>query len=55
MIPEQTVGRDGGITVPYAGRIRVAGKTTRAVQQTIEKALEGKAIQPQVLVNVTRR
>ncbi len=54
MIPEQTVGRDGGITVPYAGRIRVAGKTTRAVQQTIEKALEGKAIQPQVLVNVTR-
>ena len=54
MIPEQTVGRDGGITVPYAGRIHVAGKTTRAVQQTIEKALEGKAIQPQVLVNVTR-
>src|SRR5271157_3547103 len=52
MIPEQTVGRDGGITVPYAGRIHVAGKTTRAVQQTIEKALEGKAIQPQVLVNV---
>ena len=54
MIPEQTVGRDGGITVPYAGRIHVIGKTTRAVQQTIEKALEGKAIQPQVLVNVTR-
>ena len=54
MIPEQTVGRDGGITVPYAGRIHVAGKTTRAVQQTVEKALEGKAIQPQVLVNVIR-
>ena len=54
MIPEQTVGRDGGITVPYAGRVHVAGKTTRAVQQTVEKALEGKAIQPQVLVNVTR-
>ena len=53
-IPEQTVGRDGAITVPYAGRIAVAGQTTRAVQQTIEKALDGKAIQPQVLVNVTR-
>jgi polysaccharide export outer membrane protein len=53
-IPEQVVGRDGGITVPYAGRIHVAGQTTRAVQQTIEKALEGKAIQPQALVNVTR-
>ena len=47
-------GRDGGITVPYAGRVRVAGKTTRAVQQTIEQALEGKALQPQVLVNVTK-
>ena len=54
MIPEQTVGRDGGITVPYAGRIHVAGKTTRAVQHVIEQALEGKAIQPQVLVNVSK-
>jgi polysaccharide export outer membrane protein len=53
-IPEQTVGRDGAITVPYAGRIRVAGKTTRAVQQTIEQALEGKAIQPQALVTVVK-
>lgn len=54
MIPEQVVGRDGAITVPYAGRIHVAGYTTRAVQGVIEKALDGKAIQPQVLVNVIR-
>jgi polysaccharide export outer membrane protein len=40
--------------VPYAGRVHVAGQTTRAVQATIEKALDGKAIQPQALVNVTR-
>ncbi|WP_113887961.1 polysaccharide biosynthesis/export family protein [Roseiarcus fermentans] len=53
-IPEQVVGRDGGITMPYAGRIHVAGQTTRAVQQQIERALEGKAIQPQVLVNITK-
>jgi polysaccharide biosynthesis/export protein len=53
-IPEQVVGRDGGITVPYAGRVQVVGKTTRAVQKSVEQALEGKAIQPQVLVNVTR-
>ncbi len=53
-IPEQVVGRDGGISVPYAGRVHVAGKTTRAVQHAIEQALEGKAIQPQVLVNVTK-
>jgi polysaccharide export outer membrane protein len=49
-IPEQVVGRDGAITVPYAGRVRVAGRTARAVQELIQHALEGKAIQPQVLV-----
>ena len=54
MIPEQVVGRDGGITVPYAGRIHVAGRTPRAVQQIVQKALEGKAIEPQALVSVTR-
>jgi polysaccharide export outer membrane protein len=53
-IPEQVVGRDGAITVPYAGRVQVAGRTTRAVQAVIEHALEGKAIQPQVLVNVPK-
>lgn len=51
-IPDQVVGRDGAITVPYAGRIPVAGRTTRDVQTVIERALQGKAIQPQVLVNV---
>jgi polysaccharide export outer membrane protein len=53
-IPEQVVGRDGTITVPYAGRIAVAGHTSRDVQTVIEHALAGKAIQPQVLVNVPR-
>jgi polysaccharide biosynthesis/export protein len=53
-IPDQVVGRDGAITVPYAGRIPVAGRTTRAVQTIVEHALQGKAIQPQVLVNVAR-
>ncbi|MGB6699675.1 MAG: polysaccharide biosynthesis/export family protein [Methylocella sp.] len=52
-IPNQVVGRDGAITVPYAGRVPVAGRTTRAVQTIVEHALQGKAIQPQVLVNVT--
>jgi polysaccharide biosynthesis/export protein len=51
-IPEQIVGRDGSITVPFAGRVRVAGRTTQDVQTIVEKALQGKAIQPQVLVNV---
>lgn len=53
-IPEQIVGRDGSISVPYAGRIRVAGHTTQEVQGVIEHALAGKSIEPQVLVNVPR-
>lgn len=53
-IPDQAVGSDGLISVPYAGRIAVRGLTTAAVQASIEKALDGKAIQPQVLVNVTK-
>lgn len=53
-IPDQTVGRDGSITVPYAGRIRVHGLTQSEVQAAIEQALSGKAIQPQVLATITR-
>lgn len=53
-LPEQIVGRDGSISVPYAGRIKVAGRTTQQVQDIVERALAGKAIEPQVLINVTR-
>ncbi len=52
-IPDQVVGRDGAITIPFAGRVRVIGLTTQAVQAIVEKALQGKAIQPQVLINVS--
>uniref|UniRef100_UPI0035CB5376 polysaccharide biosynthesis/export family protein n=1 Tax=uncultured Methylobacterium sp. TaxID=157278 RepID=UPI0035CB5376 len=54
LIPEQAVGRDGAISVPYAGRIAVAGRRTQDVQTLIENELAGKAIQPQVLVSVTK-
>lgn len=52
VIPEQVVARDGSITVPYAGRVRVAGLTTPEVEQRIVAQLAGKAIEPQVLVTV---
>lgn len=54
LIPEQVVGRDGAISVPYAGRIQVAGRRPQDVQGLVENELQGKAIQPQVLVTVTR-
>lgn len=53
-IPEQVVGRDGSITVPYAGRIQAAGRTQQQVEAAIVERLKGKAIEPQALVNVTR-
>lgn len=53
-IPEQVVGRDGAITVPYAGRIRVVGLSSPQVETAITQRLAGKAIEPSVLVTVTR-
>lgn len=53
-IPEQTVGRDGAVTVPYAGRIRAAGRTPQQVEAAIVAQLQGKAVEPQALVNVSR-
>ncbi|MFE1602472.1 polysaccharide biosynthesis/export family protein [Methylobacterium sp. ID0610] len=53
-IPPQVVTRDGTITVPYAGRIAVAGKRVQDVQTQIEQELAGKAIEPQVIVTVTQ-
>jgi polysaccharide biosynthesis/export protein len=52
VIPEQVVARDGSVTVPYAGRIHVAGLTTPDVEKRIVERLTGKAIEPQVLVTV---
>ncbi|MBO0736914.1 MAG: polysaccharide export protein [Alphaproteobacteria bacterium] len=53
-IPEQEVGADGGISVPYAGRIPVAGRSPAEVQHTIEARLAGKALEPQALVIVRK-
>jgi polysaccharide export outer membrane protein len=53
-IPEQIVARDGGISVPFAGRVPAAGRLPVAVQRTIEERLVEKAIEPQVIVTVTK-
>jgi polysaccharide export outer membrane protein len=53
-IPEQVVARDGTIEVPYAGRLKVAGMTPAEVEQTIVDALAHKAIQPQVVVTISK-
>jgi polysaccharide export outer membrane protein len=53
-IPEQIVGVDGAITVPYAGRIPVQGRTPRQVELDIIGKLADQAVNPQVLVTVTK-
>jgi polysaccharide export outer membrane protein len=52
-IPEQVVSREGSINVPYAGRIRVTGKTPAEIEDLIVKRLQGRATEPQALVAVT--
>ncbi len=53
-IPDQEVGADGAISVPYAGRVPAAGRLPAEVQQAIEARLAGKALGPQVLVIVKK-
>jgi len=53
-IPEQVVARDGAISVPFADRVAVAGKSPVEVQHTIEQRLAEKAIEPQAIVIITK-
>jgi len=51
-VPNQTVDPDGRITVPFAGQIKVAGKSVVEAQRAIVVALTHQALQPQALVNI---
>ena len=53
-LPDQMVGADGFITVPFAGRIRVAGKTIPNIESEIVSSLQGKANSPQVIVQMIK-
>jgi polysaccharide biosynthesis/export protein len=51
-LPVQTVAASGTIAVPYAGNIRVAGRTPEDVQRDIANKLSGRAVEPQVVVTL---
>ncbi len=53
-LPAQMVMADGTITVPFAGRVKVQGRTTQEIEADVVKRLSGKANQPQVLVRVVK-
>lgn len=52
--PEQMVDGAGQISLPFAGTLQVAGRTTLQIQQEIISRLAGKAHQPQAVVRITR-
>lgn len=54
-IPRQQVDQSGSITVPYAGTIKVAGLTARAVSQQIRDRIKDRAIDPQAVVSVVEQ
>lgn len=49
---EQVVDNEGAITVPFAGRIMVAGKSTAAIEREIIRRLQGRANDPQAVVRL---
>ena len=53
-LPPVQVSRAGRISLPFVGRVRAAGLTPARLQQKIERALQGKAISPQVMVRVLK-
>jgi polysaccharide export outer membrane protein len=53
-LPPQVVARDGTVGVPYAGRLTAKGLTPAQLEAEIVKRLQGKAIEPQVLVTIVK-
>lgn len=54
-LPPQQVDRAGDILVPFAGTIRVVGRSPQSVARTIQERLAGRALEPQAVVTVTER
>jgi polysaccharide export outer membrane protein len=52
-LPGFLVGPSGAITVPFAGQIPAAGRTTHEIEQEIVRRLQGRAHLPQAIVRVS--
>jgi len=50
--PEVVVDREGMISLPYVGRLEVAGHTISEIQSMIVRGLRGKSQSPQALVTI---
>lgn len=54
-LPDQSVDNDGNITVPYAGTVPAAGRTNVEIQNDIVARIRNRAIEPQVVVALSRQ
>jgi len=53
-LPEQMVGSDGRITIPFAGSVPADGRTLQQIERDITARLAGKAHQPQIIIRLVR-
>jgi polysaccharide export outer membrane protein len=53
-IPQQVVGEDGTITIPFVGSVVVRGISPQAVARTIVARLAGRAHSPQAIVRLAQ-
>jgi polysaccharide export outer membrane protein len=54
-LPRQQVDQSGNVNIPYAGALKVAGLTPRAVSSIIRDRLKDRAIDPQAIVSVVEQ
>lgn len=53
-IPQQQVGEDGAVTVPFVGRVEVTGLSPDEVERVIVSRLRGRANNPQAVVRLVQ-
>ena len=51
-LPQQAVDSSGSVTIPYAGKVVVTGKSIGEIERDIEGRLTNRAIEPKVVVNL---
>jgi len=54
-LPDQMVDSNGNITIPFAGLIKTAGRTSVQVQDDIVNKIKNRAIEPQAVVTLAQQ
>lgn len=54
-LPPQTVDHDGMLSVPYAGDMKVAGRSLPQIEHAIEQRLQNRAIEPKVVASLAEQ